>query len=521
VNRWWTLGLLLAVAGGLTLRLPQLDRRPMHCDEAVHAVKFLELWQGEGYRYDPREYHGPTLCYATLPLVWLGGAVDSSQVNENSLRLVPVLFGVALICLLPLVGDGLGRKAVLSAAVLTAISPALVFYSRYYIHETLLVFFTFLFLAAGWRYTRRPALGWALTAGVALGLMHATKETFALNLLAMGVAAAVALARRARVESTSAGLQPCFRREHLEAALLAALAVSVVLFSSFFANAAGPLDSWRTYLAWFDRASGSSPHVHPWHFYVQRLGFYHVAKGPVWTEALLLVLALAGLAAAFGRRFPSGGEPRFVQFVGVYTVVLMVIYSAIPYKTPWCALGFLHGLLLLAGFGAVAVVDWCKAPWLKLAAALALAAAAGHLAFQSWRAAYPYREDYRNPYVYAHTSSDVLRLVRFVEGIAQVHPDRERMVVKVMSPGGDYWPLPWYLRGLKQVGWWSGLAPEPFAPVVIAGARLNAALDEKSNKKWLSAGYFKLRSRSFLELYVEFDLWRRYLELRGPPPDDE
>src|SRR4029077_6645648 len=90
--------------------------------------------------------------------------------------------------LLPLIADGLGRRATVCAAVLTAISPAMVFYSRYYIHEMLLVFFTFLALAAGWRYTRTRKIAWALVAGGAVGLMQAAKETFILTLAAMAAA---------------------------------------------------------------------------------------------------------------------------------------------------------------------------------------------------------------------------------------------------------------------------------------------------------------------------------------------
>jgi predicted membrane-bound mannosyltransferase len=42
--------------------------RPVHTDEAVHSIKFKGLWEDGKYRYDPDEYHGPTLYYATLPL---------------------------------------------------------------------------------------------------------------------------------------------------------------------------------------------------------------------------------------------------------------------------------------------------------------------------------------------------------------------------------------------------------------------------------------------------------------------
>ena len=64
-------GLLSALAVALALRLPRLDERPMHNDEAVNAIKFGQLWERGTYRYDPNEFHGPTLYYGTLPVVWL------------------------------------------------------------------------------------------------------------------------------------------------------------------------------------------------------------------------------------------------------------------------------------------------------------------------------------------------------------------------------------------------------------------------------------------------------------------
>ncbi|MBO60613.1 MAG: hypothetical protein CMO63_01395, partial [Verrucomicrobiales bacterium] len=68
--------ILLITVVALAFRLPDLAKRPMHGDEAVNAVKIGELIEGKGYRYDPHEYHGPTLNYFTLIPAWLGG-VDS------------------------------------------------------------------------------------------------------------------------------------------------------------------------------------------------------------------------------------------------------------------------------------------------------------------------------------------------------------------------------------------------------------------------------------------------------------
>src|SRR5579872_3411227 len=454
-------GLLLAIAMAvaLGLRCPQLGIRPMHNDEAVNAIKFRTLWERGSYKYDPNEHHGPALFYLTLAWAKLTGAPDFVRFDEARFRMVTVLFGVGLILLLPLVADGLGRNATLCAAALTAISPAMVFYSRYYIHEMLLVFFTLLALAAGWRYTRSRNIGWALLTGAAVGLMQGTKETFVLTL----AAAAAALifnevwARRTAAEGNATPFTQNLNFKHLFAALAVWAAVAFVLFSSFFANASGPLDSLRTYLPWSNRATGASPHIHPWNFYLERLAFFHSERGPVWSEGLILVLALAGMIATFRRNGPSEPNKAFIRFLAIYTLALTVIYSAIAYKTPWCLLSFWLGMILLAGVGVVAVLHWLPRRWMKVAAGMLLLAGAGQLAGQAWQASVTYSADRRNPYVYAQTSPDILNLVRKVEALAKASPRASQMPVKVMAPGSDYWPLPWYLRQFDQVGWWAEL----------------------------------------------------------------
>jgi hypothetical protein len=91
------------------------------------------------------------------------------------------------------------------------------------------------------------------------------------------------------------------------------------------------------------------------------------------------------------------------------------------------------------------------------------------------------------------------------------------MLVKVMASDGDCWPLPWYLRNLKQVGWWEQVPPDPFAPVMIVSASFHAGLDEK--KTHVMVGYFQLRPQVFFELYVDLKLWQDWLAQNPPKPD--
>ncbi len=259
------LSAICVLLAGLALALwsRDLDQRPMHTDEAGNGIKCGQLWDHGGYKFDPNEHHGPALPYATLALGRLTGAPqDIDQFSESRLRFVTVLFGVGLILLLPLVADGLGRKATLWAALFTAVSPAVVFYSRYYIHEVLLVFFTFLALTAGWRYWQSRRIGWALLAGTGVGFMHATKETFVITLVVIALALWLnQLWSRWLDAAAPLAKAPRLKRAHIVAAIAAWLGVALLLFSSFFTNAAGPLDSVRAYLPWLHRAEGASPHI--------------------------------------------------------------------------------------------------------------------------------------------------------------------------------------------------------------------------------------------------------------------
>ncbi len=171
--------LLALVVLAAALRFPSLASRPMHADEAVNADKFGTLLEGGGYGYDPSDYHGPSLYYLTLPSAWLQGTRRYVDVDEVTLRAVPAASGVALVAAHLGACAFLGSFGASVAALLVAISPAMVFYSRYYIHETPLVLFSFAVLLAGCAYLRRPGAATALLTGACVGLMHATKETTA------------------------------------------------------------------------------------------------------------------------------------------------------------------------------------------------------------------------------------------------------------------------------------------------------------------------------------------------------
>ena len=513
--------ILVATIAALVLRLPRLSQRPMHGDEAVHAIKFGKLLEKNIYKYNPFEYHGPTLNYLTLIPAKISSQDTLTKTNEFTLRIVPLVCGILLIVFIFLIADGLGSKSSVLAAILTAISPAMVFYSRYYIQEMLLVCFTFGLITCGYRYYRDRKIIWAIFAGVFLGLMHATKETFVISIGSMFLALIAMLFLRQRNVATNENVRK-IKIVHILAGLIAACVVSVIFFSSFFTNMHGIADSVLTYKTYLNRAGASDIHNHPWYYYLEMLVFYRFGSGPFWTEGFIVILAIIGFAASFIKKFSSNVDTNFIRFISLYTLILTVFYSAIPYKTPWCALSFLHGMILLAGFGASVLLNLANKTAPRAIISVLLLAAASHLGYLSYLNNFKYDADSRNPYVYAHPTMEIYELVDKVEFYAKASPKGKNMYIEVICPGHDYWPLPWYLRSYSSVAWRSKVDfNEESAPLIIASpsvvdsgltTKLFETSDTQENLLYMylfeeDPYYIYLRPKIELMGFVRSDLW--------------
>ena len=529
----WAAILFAAILVAAALRLPDLARRPMHADEGVHADKFGTLLEEGHYAYDSSEFHGPTLYYLTLPSAWLRGEARYVEIDEVTLRVVPALLGVLLVAATLGARSFLGWPGAALAALLTALSPAMVFYSRYFIHEMPLVLFTFgALLGACWYLQRAWALP-ALVTGVSVGLMHATKETAPLALGAMLLALTVTLVIERRHGLPPHPIRRTVRRRDAVLALTSATLVSGVLYSSFMGNPGGIADSARSYWIWLGRAGTGSIHAHPWDYYLSLLIHFPSTGTPFWTEGLILVLAGCGAVAGWSAKGVPGAEAKVLRFLSLYVLFLVVVYAAIPYKTPWNLLGFLHGMILLAGVGAVWLVRAAPVGTARVVVAVVLVAAAGQLAWQSWSASFRFPADTRNPYVYAHTGTDVFDIAERIEDLTRAHPEGAAMPVQIVSRE-NLWPLPWYLRRLTGIGWWNGISDDAeSAPLIVVSPEMEPDLVRKlydlppPGERELYMTAFdrpvELRPRVELRGYAAKGLWDdfRRLQAEASPPGTE
>lgn len=450
--RWCFVALVILLA--VLLRTHQLDRRVMHGDEANQAVKAGVLLETGEYRFDPQDHHGPTLYYLTLPVAWLRGESTLAELSEVTVRLGPLAAGVLAVLLVAVLAAPGGPAAAFGAALLLAVAPAAVYFSRYYIQETLLLAFTLgAFVCARAWWHRGGHAGWALGAGACVGLMQASKASAPLFLLA-GLAAWL-IARPRQLPP------PDFpsRRRDLLLALALAAAVAALFYSSFLSHPAGLRDAFLTYLPAGDRVASGGGHDKPWDYY---LGLFlpRTVGGYTWSQLPFALLALGGASACFWA--PREQRP-FLRFWTIYTLLIGFAFSLVPYKTPWLVVHLIPGLALLGGglAGAVAVRG---RRGLAVGIALVLLAAGSQ-----WRqldlAVYLRPGDARNPLAYVHPSPDVRKVRPLVEAALARHPD---LPVRIVSP--EVWPLPWYLRGLDRVGYWTEPPADCDGTLVIVDA---------------------------------------------------
>jgi predicted membrane-bound mannosyltransferase len=298
---------------------------------------------------------------------------------------------------------------------------------------------------------------------------------------------------------------------HALAAFGAALLPALLLYTAFFSHPAGLFDSVSAFSIYLSRGIDPGPHVQPWYFYLQTLA-WSSSEGTVWSEGLILVLAAVGAVSAIAAR----RRAFWPLYICLYAIGTAAIFSAIRYKTPWNLMPFYAGFILLAGIGVSAILGAARRPVPRAAIVLVLIAAGCQLAAQSVRASFRYGADPRNPYVYAHTSPDFMRLVARVHDLAAVHADGRDLLVKVVAGPYEQWPLPWYARDLTRVGYWIDAASAGTladVPVIVASQDHAAAVEGALGGGHISE-FYGLRPGVLLTLFVERGLWERFLESR-------
>ena len=522
-DRTWFIAAVVILLVAAVLRLYDLDLVPLHHDEGVNG-NFLTRLVREGiYHYDPENYHGPTIYYFSAFIPWIfrfllgTAAQDKYGLNTITIRLVPALFGLATVWLVLLLRRHLGAIGTLAAAALIAVSPGSVYLSRYFIHETLFVFFTLGLVVAALRYYEEGHPIYLTLAAISAALLFATKETAIISAGVLVIAiAATRLYRFIRRRDLERGANKRSPRAHelkrkvrlldrlggpLKVSIWALIAIAifvglnVLFYSSFFKNyPEGVYDAVRTFKFW--TKTGRTAHVHPLATYV-----YWMFR----QESPILFLATIGAGLVVWK-------PRnaFALFIALWGFGTLAAYSLIAYKTPWLGLNFIIPLALVAGYGLQMIWEESLGQLGLIAGILAVAIAiSGYQTIDLNFFNYD-NDDKYYVYVYAHTRRETLAMLKEIDKVVERTREGGQTGITIVAP--EYWPLPWYFRDFTRVGY-NGRMTASSEPIIIAaegqGGEMEATFGDRYqqvNSGLNPLGTYPLRPGVNFRLYVRRDL---------------
>lgn len=430
---------LLIIICGFFLRFYSLDLKLLHHDEAIHAWFACELLTKGAYAYDPM-YHGPLLYYLTAGMFAVLGASDLAA------RILPALFGAAIIPLVYVIYrlGYLDRKQALVAGLFIALSPDLVYFSRFLRHDIFQLFFTVLILVALLAYLERGKLIYALVAGLAAGGGMCLKEDMPLFLVLI-VAFGVFLLWRKQVP-----FPRTWKRDLLLGTILAV--GTIALFYSSFGVHPEILETGvlKAYTHWASM-HGMCRICGPWFFYLLLFLLYEI---PIFFLALFGILQFAdhhnpfplwigrikgwihtrksqgliagGPGSEVGEKLPSvpwNRKELFFLFCVIWFLATLAAYAYIGEKVPWL---IIHQLVP-AIFISVYMMTRKKMVF-ALAGCVFLILMTWHVAFIP--------ADVNEPIVQVQNSEDM----RMVMGLIDASDS-------VVIASENYWPLPWYYYG--------------------------------------------------------------------------
>jgi uncharacterized protein (TIGR03663 family) len=443
---------LLVVA--LFLRVWGLGDRPPHHDEAIHCdFAYTLLTQGT-YRYDPT-YHGPLIYYVLAPLFALFGPTTAVG------RLYPTLTGLALVALPLALRRRLGAGGAFWSGVLLAISPIMLYYSRFAREDLPVALYTALALTLfllvrrnGWK-----PIPWI---GVAAAGHAVMKETIYVTLPLLGLAAYVVALR----DGVWASVRRAFNwidryRMSVGTAILWFFVITVTAFTVFFVHPEDFLFPLKAIQYWYhqheiQRVPG------PKTYHLTRLALYEflpIGAAFIWVGRRVVHRWCTGVPT-YGRASRSVWLSvlplhRIELFCFAWGLAGLAMYAYLGEKTPWLEVHQVLPFIPLAGAQLARTFSPRGRWWSRgLATAGLLATAWSALASGFLFPAITTSDPHAELIVFVQTTPEENDLARHGVALAATHTG-EGSVAAVDGEGS--WPLSWQWKRVPV--WWS--VPEP------------------------------------------------------------
>ena len=413
----------------------KLSLKPPHSDESVNGFFVNQIWENGFFTYDPGNYHGPLLFYLF-------------QVSEkifgfgiHSLRIVTALFSFLTVSLILLSKNALGRYAYLFVALTLGLSPGMIFFGRSAIHESAFVFFQILWMLGFLKSRESPdreGFLWFFTGFLGCILLKETFVILGISFIMAWVWLEVSFKVPYLINKQTGSPGP-IEVAHIQKPILpkTIFTITVVWFAfytGFFHHWKGASDFFIAIMPWLKTGTGGSGHDKPFYYWLMLFRQYE------WGAVIGLIASFAGVLSRSWK----------IRFFSALALVNWLIYSYIPYKTPWCVISILWPFVFVVGLWIEIV--FAKARPKKILASVSLSLALVvlvHSAVTSYRLNF---RDYANPsgpYVYVQTKNDFKIIEDIIGSKTGTSPDFHNMTVTIRLD--DPWPLPWFFSRFPNV----------------------------------------------------------------------
>lgn len=553
---------------GILLRFIALGLKPLHHDEGVNGWFLTNLLRDGVYKYDPANYHGPTLYYISLAFAEVFG------LNTITVRASVAAWGVLIVVLAFFLRRYIGRAGALFAALFLAISPGMVFISRYFIHEIFFVFLSFAIVLSVALFIERRRAGtlavfwaalvllvcflpstlnlaamigganptsvWAfrigffavesvlvflvirmmltwnegrpiylLVAAACAALMFATKET-AFITIGVLLLSCVCVALRLRIYRPRPSREvddETRDRELTWSNFRLALGGSADILLIAVAAAFVFIYIFVLFFtSFFTYGEGVGKAVEAYTIWTKTGSKDHTQNG-FWGYlkwGLRIEAPIIILSAVGAALALLKARHRFAIFAAFWAWGIFAAYSIIPYKTPWLALSFLLPMCIVAGY-AIDELTRSRDAAMKYLGILAAVAAVAVLSYQTYELNFVRYDDDEMPYVYAHTRRQFVDLVAKIEEFADRGGKGKNTKIQIVSP--DYWPLVWYLRDYPNAGFFGRMTEADGADMIVAKKEeQDAEVIRRFSANYEYIGTYALRPGVDLVLLVRKDI---------------
>lgn len=418
------------------LRFISLSLKPPHHDEGINGWFADQMLFNGFYNYDSENYHGPLHFYIVFLFQVLFGK------SEFILRLPTVIVSIISVYWITKFSSFFGKGCAYAAALILAISPAFVFYGRYAIHETDLLFFFILMFWGIIGLYNEGELKYLI--GLCFGVcgIILTKETYIIHFACM-VIAWIVLILWEKIIPTDKILPASQKWKNKELAIILGICFLLLVFfySGTFLDFNGLGELLKSFQPWIKTGTASSGgHAKPFKYWFTLVLKY---------EPIMLL----SMIISFRYLFFKGN--MWIRYFAIYSIGVFLAYSIIPYKTPWCIMSIVWTLsFVIADFVMPLLNSRFRVQLILIVAFLML-----NSFITTIKLNFINYENEKEPYVYVQTSNELKKLTSVLNNRLKVDPRTYDLNIQLLRDGD--WPLPWVLSDYSMVGYYNNLKIKP------------------------------------------------------------